>query len=193
MKNTITIPEILYAPWTLHFDRDGTEDIAVLCDAEGEELVSSRPFWWPEGNDPMPPILAAMQLMKSAPELLDILESLISESLINQVRSLRSESTIINEDFMRCEAFGRAVEIIARLKTPPRNELDAKAQAIRSLRQIAAVWSIEDVQEIRPDLDDDQAREVLRTIERRHDSNYGISWDLLEYFADRLYPQPDDE
>ena len=58
------------APWSLHFDRDGTEDIAIIRDANGEELVTSRPFWLPEGDDPIPATLAAMQLIAVAPKLL---------------------------------------------------------------------------------------------------------------------------
>ena len=57
-------------PWTLHFDRDGTEDVAIICDAHGQTLVTSNHFWLPEGNDPIPPTLAAVQLMAAAPGLL---------------------------------------------------------------------------------------------------------------------------
>jgi hypothetical protein len=115
MKNTMEIQEILYAPWSLHFDRDGTEDTAVLCDAEGEELVSSRPFWLPEANDPMPPILAAMQLMKSAPELLETLESLLTH-----ISELEGISSVIDEDLMKGDAFGQAVALLAELKSEAR-------------------------------------------------------------------------
>lgn len=66
----MTQPFDLKAPWSLHFDRDGTEDIAIICDADGDELVRSRDFWLPEGDDPMPPTLAGMQLMVTAPSLL---------------------------------------------------------------------------------------------------------------------------
>lgn len=58
-------------PWSLHFDRDGTEDIAVILEADGEELAYS--LWLPERNDPVPPTLAAMRLMASAPNLLTAL------------------------------------------------------------------------------------------------------------------------
>jgi hypothetical protein len=54
-------------------------------------------------------------------------------------------------------------------------------------RQIAAGWSIEDVQEIRPDLTDEQAWEVLQAVERNHDATIGINWDVLDYHADELY------
>jgi len=60
----------LNAPWSLHFHRDGTEDIVTIRDANGEELVTSRPFWLPEGDDPIPATLAAMQLIAVAPKLL---------------------------------------------------------------------------------------------------------------------------
>ena len=58
------------APWSLHFDRDGTEEVAVICDSDGDDLVYSRHFWLPEGGDPMPPTLAALRLMVAAPKLL---------------------------------------------------------------------------------------------------------------------------
>jgi len=65
-----TQPTELYAPWSLHFYRDGTEDIAVILDVDGDELAYSRPFWLPERNDPIPPTLASIRLMAAAPKLL---------------------------------------------------------------------------------------------------------------------------
>jgi hypothetical protein len=44
----MTRPLDLTIPWTLHFDRDGTEDVAVICDPHGEDLVTSLHFWLPE-------------------------------------------------------------------------------------------------------------------------------------------------
>ena len=56
-------------------------------------------------------------------------------------------------------------------------------------RVIAHLWGTEDVQEVRPDLDDDQAWDVLQTVERRLDC---ISWDTIEFMADELYgPAPE--
>jgi len=54
-------------------------------------------------------------------------------------------------------------------------------------RTIGHLWSIEDVQEVRPDLDDDQAWQVLQTVERRLDSQYGMNWDTIEIIADELF------
>lgn len=66
--------------WTLTTDRDGTEDVAIIRDAAGETLATSRPFWLPEDDEPTPPTLAAMRAMVAAPKLLEALEA--AESFI---------------------------------------------------------------------------------------------------------------
>jgi hypothetical protein len=97
----------LTIPWTLHFDRDGTEDVAVICDPHGEDLVTSRHFWLPEGDDPVPWTLAAMQLMATAPKLLKALLAVVAsltsfewgprqdeiDSLLIRVRAAIAEAT----------------------------------------------------------------------------------------------------
>jgi hypothetical protein len=63
-------------------------------------------------------------------------------------------------------------------------------------RQIAAIWSVEDVQGIRPDLTEDQAWEVLEQVGDHHDAEWGISWTTLETVADDLFghaPEADEE
>ena len=52
---------------------------------------------------------------------------------------------------------------------------------------IAVVWHIEDVLEVRPDLNRNQALEVLRSVKRNHDANVGINWDVLSATAEVLY------
>jgi hypothetical protein len=54
-------------------------------------------------------------------------------------------------------------------------------------RRIAAIWAVEDVQGIRPDLTHEQAWEVLYEVRRKHDAEYGISWTTLECVADDLF------
>ena len=68
-------------PWSLHFDRDGTEDIAIICDADGDDLARSGHFWLPEGDDPAPPTLAAMKVMAAAPKLLEALDYLLAQTV----------------------------------------------------------------------------------------------------------------
>jgi hypothetical protein len=72
-------PGKLCTPWTLHFDRDGTEDIAIICDGDMDDLVTSRFFWLPEEQDPVPPTLASMWLMVTAPKLLAALKAVMKD------------------------------------------------------------------------------------------------------------------
>ena len=53
---------------------------------------------------------------------------------------------------------------------------------------LADDWHIEDVQSVRADLDDDQAHEVLEAVADNFDANVGITWDVLEFWADDLFP-----
>jgi hypothetical protein len=66
-------------------------------------------------------------------------------------------------------------------------------ELLAKLRQIAVIWSVEDVQEMRPDLTDDQAWEVLQAVKRRHDAEIGINWLTLEAFADAIFPETIDQ
>jgi len=50
-------------------------------------------------------------------------------------------------------------------------------------------WHIDDVKELRPDLTDAQAREVLDHAKHQHDASIGINWDVLAVHADYLFPR----
>lgn len=56
-------------------------------------------------------------------------------------------------------------------------------------KQVAVIWSTEDVHEIRPDLTDNQAWEVLQRARSRHDCELGFTWQLLEAVCDELFPR----
>lgn len=56
---------------------------------------------------------------------------------------------------------------------------------------IIITWHISDVQEIRPDLTDEQAREVLFAAKRNHDANEGINWEVLRTHAAFLFDKED--
>ena len=65
-------------------------------------------------------------------------------------------------------------------------------QLLAGRKQIAAIWNVEDVQGIRPDLTDDQAWELLEEVSRKHDAECGISRTTLEIIADELFgPAPE--
>ena len=53
---------------------------------------------------------------------------------------------------------------------------------------IVVLWHTDDVKSIRPDLDDDQCMFVLRRVEKNHDADIGITWSILEFWADQLFP-----
>lgn len=57
---------------------------------------------------------------------------------------------------------------------------------------LASWWSVQDVQDERPDLTDEQAREVLAIIDRRHDANIGINWQFIRDIADMTFEEPED-
>lgn len=57
-------------------------------------------------------------------------------------------------------------------------------------KQILLVWSIKDVQGVRPDLTDEQAIEVLKRVRAKHDMVIGVNWDTLATWVDELYPHP---
>jgi hypothetical protein len=98
--------------------------------------------------------------------------------------TLTADARIAIEDVMQC------------LDPSAEQELDIDIYELLSQnRQIADIWGTEDVQQVRPDLNDDQAWEVLQTADRRYDSEYGITWTTLESIAQELFgnaPENDD-
>jgi hypothetical protein len=53
--------------------------------------------------------------------------------------------------------------------------------------RIAIFWHIDDVKEVRPDLSDDQARQVLQAAKRSHDAVLGLSYPTLSAWCDTLF------
>jgi hypothetical protein len=58
---------------------------------------------------------------------------------------------------------------------------------------LADNWYIDDIQQVRPDLDDDQCIRVLEVMESNFDANDGINWDVIRANAYNLYPIEDEE
>jgi hypothetical protein len=82
-----------------------------------------------------------------------------------------------------CSAAVTEAEAAGSPPAPPDINIHAMLAA---QRQIAAIWSIEDVQQVRPHLTDQQAWEVLRQVDRRHNAEIGINWDVLAWTADEV-------
>lgn len=51
-------------------------------------------------------------------------------------------------------------------------------------RQVAIIWSIEDVQELDDSLTDEQAMDVLRAFEHHHEGSMEQMWIDLQYHLD---------
>ena len=50
-------------------------------------------------------------------------------------------------------------------------------------------WCVDDVQQQRPDLNHDQACEVLGHLADQFDANIGINWDSIDWAAHDLFPR----
>ena len=87
-------------------------------------------------------------------------------------------------------AYREAIAVIAEAAiagiSPRQTDTDIDA-LLAERRQVAVIWNIEDVREIRPDLSDDQCWEVLEFARQKHDCELGLSWTTLECAADTLF------
>jgi hypothetical protein len=75
---------------------------------------------------------------------------------------------------------------------PPEMPID---EILAERRQIALIWGVEDVREVRPDLSDEQCWEVLQQVDHHKEAELGINWETLEFFAEELFgdaPETDD-
>lgn len=55
---------------------------------------------------------------------------------------------------------------------------------------ISIIWSIADVQEVRPKLSKTKCREILQEVLRQHNAELGVTWETIESVADELFPRP---
>lgn len=71
------------------------------------------------------------------------------------------------------------------------SEFREQLERLSSQDWLANWWSIADVKNERPDLTDEQARDVLVNIERWHDSEVGINWQSIREIANMTYDTPE--
>jgi hypothetical protein len=92
---------------------------------------------------------------------------------------------------------GDQYEPLLRAETTARLGTETRSLDIHELlakhRQIGAIWGVEDVLTIRPDLSDQQAWEVLQMVNRCKDAELGITWLTLEMAAEDLFGAAKDE
>lgn len=65
-----------------------------------------------------------------------------------------------------------------------------KITDVEEENEICIKWHILDVKNVRPDLTDEECREVLKNVLKYHDADVGVSWYTLEHWADELYGTP---
>lgn len=58
---------------------------------------------------------------------------------------------------------------------------------------LAEWWHIDDVKGLEETLTDEEAQDVLRMVNKRHDCNIGINWDFIQYFIDEIIDERENE
>jgi len=53
-------------------------------------------------------------------------------------------------------------------------------------------WCVDDVLQQRPDLNWEQASDVLGFMAEKFDANIGINWSVIDFAAEYLYPEEDE-
>jgi hypothetical protein len=74
-------------------------------------------------------------------------------------------------------------------KTPDWETVQRLRRLLEEQGCIVAIWTIEDVVEVRPDLNEIQCREVLKLCDRYHNAEIGLNWDLIRDCAEELFPE----
>jgi len=62
------------------------------------------------------------------------------------------------------------------------------AKTKKGVIYLADDWHLEDVQSVRPDLNDEQCADVLESLADNFNANDGINWEVIEAAAESLYP-----
>lgn len=139
-----------------------------------ESPIAELPRWRDDDGSDNQEAWANLLLMTASPRLLAACRLVVA----------RWESGDLAEAARACGA-----AVAAATATHPSSvsdEIDVEA-LLAARRQIAAIWGIEDVELIRPDLSDDQRWEVLQGVAMLHDADSGIDWMMIEQVADDLF------
>ena len=165
------------------------ETLAALVDVAGDEEYGQSRFIDFE----------AERQRNAAPALLASLEAILpyAENEAHSLEQLK-DSPVADAEAARAwnavEAAQAAIADAAAGCPPeeativPDEQIDGLINALLEYRRrVAILWSIEDVQAIRPGLDDERAWEVLQSVRQYHDASIGINWEVLACHADMLF------
>ena len=110
--------------------------------------------------------------------------------------NLRAQHAIIDKEGAVVVDMAAMSEEVARSIVHTHNlrleQLFEAAEKANQPHQIAIIWQVEDVQSVREHITDEQAAEILDMVEAKHDANMGVNWEMLEFWADELYPKEDE-
>lgn len=75
-----------------------------------------------------------------------------------------------------------------------RKHVERYLDAIERGDAIALIWQIDDIismaeSEYDKTLSDEDARDILWSIDRRHDASIGVSWDVIEVYLDDFFAE----
>jgi hypothetical protein len=70
--------------------------------------------------------------------------------------------------------------------------LNTFLRRLKALGYVIVLWHIDDVKAVRPDLTEDQCREVLSACEQTHNAEVSLLRDILRIHADELFPEPEE-
>ena len=163
-------------------DCDG-ENLAALVDVAGDEDYSQSVMVYFEDE----------RVRKAGPALLAALEDLMQQFIGIGIAAESSDDPDL--DFGQWAgteglSFAKARTAIAEAKTagilPASADIDIHG-LLADRRQIAVIWSVEDVRGIRPDLTEEQCWKVLQAVDRHQHAELGITWLTLELAAEDAF------
>ena len=102
------------------------------------------------------------------------------------------DSTSLDFQAISGQAFRYYIEELGEppvVRDVPQSLASVIHRLLATRRQIAHIWSIEDVQSQCDWLTDEQAWEVLQSVKRHVDACVGINWDVINHVVHDLYPQ----
>ena len=105
---------------------------------------------------------------------------------IDRITQIKKERNRWNKTPMGVGGLNEALDFIDELLEFVEQHVE---NGFDSTRQVSSIWSIEDVQSVRPDLSDEQAMEVLEDAKRN--SEIGLNWQVINDIADDLFPEPE--
>ena len=62
--------------------------------------------------------------------------------------------------------------------------MEMKKRGMKTIMYVE--WSAEDILEVNPDLTIEEVEEVLNILDRKHDAEVGVNWDVITVVADEV-------